>query len=63
MRLHREYDVFRHKSMGMAELREFMKFYEQVEVEDFDLCEATQRGLEAGVYSKGILHPDNENGV
>lgn len=36
---------------------------EQVEQEDYDLCEATQRGLEAGVYSRGILHPRNENGV
>lgn len=36
---------------------------EQVEQEDFDLCEATQKGLEAGVYSKGILNPHHENGV
>ncbi|KAL7007345.1 hypothetical protein EMMF5_003184 [Cystobasidiomycetes sp. EMM_F5] len=58
-----EYDVFRHHSMPMQELREFMSFYEQVEQEDYDLCEATQRGLEAGVYSKGTLHPQKENGV
>ena len=32
-------------------------------IKDFDLCEATQRGLEAGIYSRGILQPKNENGV
>lgn len=58
-----EYDVYKNKSMSMEKLREFMKFYEQVEQEDFDLCEATQRGLQAGIYSKGNLHPRNENGV
>jgi len=58
-----EYDVYKHNSVGMEELKDFMKFYEQVEQEDYDLCEATQRGLEAGIYSKGTLHPNKENGV
>ncbi|KAI5116936.1 hypothetical protein M0805_001494 [Coniferiporia weirii] len=58
-----EYDVYRHKSVPYEELREFMKFYEQVEQEDYDLCVLTQKGLNAGVYSQGMLHPDRENGV
>lgn len=32
-------------------------------MEDFDLCEATQKNLEQGIYEKGSLHPDRENGV
>ncbi|KAL5526168.1 hypothetical protein ACEPAG_7506 [Sanghuangporus baumii] len=58
-----EYDVYRRKTVPYEELREFMKFYEQVEKEDYDLCVATQRGLNAGIYSHGFLHPDRENGV
>jgi hypothetical protein len=58
-----EYDVFKRKSMSMDDLRKFMVFYEAVEQEDFDLCSATQISLNAGVYSKGILHPERENGV
>ncbi|TDL15448.1 ISP domain-containing protein [Rickenella mellea] len=49
-----EYDVFKRKSVQDHDLRDYMKFYEQVEQEDFDLCTATQRGLNSGVYSKGI---------
>ncbi|KAH8109535.1 ISP domain-containing protein [Phellopilus nigrolimitatus] len=49
-----EYDVYRRKTVPYEELREFMKFYEQVEQEDYDLCVATQRGLNAGVYSQGM---------
>jgi len=31
--------------------------------EDIDLCHAVQRNLEAGVYSKGVLSHEMENGV
>ncbi|THH05920.1 hypothetical protein EW145_g4448 [Phellinidium pouzarii] len=58
-----EYDVYRRKTITYEELREFMKFYEQVEKEDYNLCTATQKGLNAGIYSQGPLHPDKENGV
>jgi hypothetical protein len=58
-----EYDVFRRKKVPEPDFREFMKFYEAVEQEDYDLCVATQRALNVGVYSKGILHPAREVGV
>jgi choline monooxygenase len=32
-------------------------------LEDFAICEAVQRNLEAGVYDKGPLNPRHENGV
>ncbi|KAG8740233.1 hypothetical protein FRC10_004573 [Ceratobasidium sp. 414] len=55
-----EYDVFRHKSVSMEQLREYMQFYEQVEEEDYLLCVATQRNLNTGIYGRGVLHPDKE---
>jgi hypothetical protein len=32
----------------------------QVEEEDYLLCVATQRNLNTGIYSRGVLHPDKE---
>jgi len=31
--------------------------------EDIDLCHAVQRNLEAGVYNRGVLSNEMENGV
>ncbi|CCO35484.1 hypothetical protein BN14_09602 [Rhizoctonia solani AG-1 IB] len=47
----------------MEQLKDYMEFYEQVEEEDYLLCVATQRNLNTGIYSRGVLHPTNENGV
>ncbi|GAB1526184.1 hypothetical protein RhiTH_009350 [Rhizoctonia solani] len=58
-----EYDVFKRKTVSMERLKEYMEFYEQVEEEDYLLCVATQRNLNTGIYSRGVLHPSNENGV
>lgn len=32
----------------------------QVEEEDYDLCVATQRNLNAGIYNRGVLNPNTE---
>lgn len=45
------------------EFEEYFKFVRQVALEDFELCERAQRGLEAGVYAEGVLNPWKENGV
>ncbi|KAL5526169.1 hypothetical protein ACEPAG_7507 [Sanghuangporus baumii] len=58
-----EFDVFRRKGVPQEVLDENRKFFTQVQQEDFDLCEKTQRGLSSGIYNKGILHPREENGV
>ncbi|KAF8320727.1 Rieske [2Fe-2S] domain protein [Clavulina sp. PMI_390] len=58
-----EYDVFKRKGEPMEKFRKYMEFYEQVEIEDYDLCVATQRNLNSGIYSRGFLHPDKEIGV
>lgn len=34
--------------------RNYPQFYEKVEQEDYDLCVATQKGLNAGIYSQGF---------
>ncbi|EJD06366.1 Rieske [2Fe-2S] domain protein [Fomitiporia mediterranea MF3/22] len=58
-----EFDVFRRKGVPEEVLLENRKFYTQVQQEDFDLCENAQRGLNAGIYHKGVLHPEEEKGV
>lgn len=45
------------------EFEEYFKFVRQVALEDFELCERAQMGLEAGVYGEGVLNPRKENGV
>jgi hypothetical protein len=45
------------------EFEEYFKFVRQVALEDFELCEKVQEGLQAGIYGEGILNPRKENGV
>lgn len=45
------------------EFEEYYKFARQVAEEDQDLCEACQKNLQVGMYHKGILNPNKENGV
>ncbi|GME72500.1 unnamed protein product [Ambrosiozyma monospora] len=42
---------------------EYFKFARQVALEDIWLCEAAQKNLDMGLYPKGVLNPDAENGV
>lgn len=60
-----EYDVFRlntpHSNEG--NLKELLDFYRKVESEDIDLCKATQKNIERGIYQTGPLHPFKEEGV
>ncbi|KLO05502.1 Rieske [2Fe-2S] domain protein [Schizopora paradoxa] len=58
-----EFDVFSRKGTPKEKLDEYKKFFTQVQQEDFDLCEATQKGLNANIYQRGSLHPGVENGV
>lgn len=57
------YDIYKKKGIEEAEINDFVEFLQQVEIEDFDLCEATQKNLNTGVYSTGFLHPEKERGV
>ena len=58
-----QYDIYKKKGIDQAEIDDFVEFLQQVEIEDFDLCEATQKNLNTGVYSTGFLHPEKERGV
>lgn len=57
------YDIYKKKGISKEEIDDFVEFLQQVEIEDFDLCEATQKNLNSGVYSTGFLHPEKERGV
>ncbi|KXS14047.1 Bet v1-like protein [Gonapodya prolifera JEL478] len=56
-------EVFVRKGVSEAEMIRFSNFLKWVEVEDYVLCEATQRNLALGVYQVGVLHPFRENGL
>jgi Ring hydroxylating alpha subunit (catalytic domain) len=58
-----EYDIYNRKGAHPSEIKNFIEFLKEVEQEDFDLCEATQKNLNSGVYMSGPLHPVKENGV
>ncbi|KAI9021841.1 putative phenylpropionate dioxygenase [Hyaloraphidium curvatum] len=58
-----EYEIYANKNASKAEVDSFVEFFKKLEQEDFDLCEATQKNLEKGIYSKGVLHPVKETGV
>ncbi|EJU00742.1 ISP domain-containing protein [Dacryopinax primogenitus] len=51
------------KSLSEQEKEDFVKSFYQVFKEDCDLCEKVQKNVDAGVYSKGVLHPTHESGV
>lgn len=58
-----QYDIYKKKGISKTEIDDFVEFLQLVEIEDFDLCEATQKNLNTGVYSTGFLHPEKERGV
>lgn len=58
-----QYDVYRRIDGDRDEIDEFTRFMWQLNQEDFALCEQTQRNLEVGIYSTGVLHPEKERGV
>ncbi|KAI5955377.1 hypothetical protein KGF54_001938 [Candida jiufengensis] len=58
-----QYDIYTKKGIDEAQKKEFVDFLQLVEIEDFDLCQLTQKNLNEGIYSSGYLHPQKENGV
>lgn len=58
-----QYDIFTKKGLDEATKKEFVDFLQLVELEDFNLCENTQKNLNKRVYSTGYLHPTKERGV
>lgn len=58
-----QYDIYTKKGLDEASKKEFVDFLQLVELEDFNLCQLTQKNLNQGVYSSGYLHPQKERGV
>lgn len=58
-----QYDIYTKKGLPDAEKKEFVDFLQLVELEDFNLCQATQKNLNQGIYGSGFLHPKKERGV
>jgi len=50
-------------SLSEDEKDAFIESFYDVFVEDVALCEKTQKSLDAGIYTRGILHPTHESGV
>jgi choline monooxygenase len=46
-----------------AALRETVAFSDEIQLEDIDICEAVQRGLESSAYDSGRYSVQRENGV
>ncbi|KAK6201577.1 Rieske [2Fe-2S] iron-sulfur domain-containing protein [Scheffersomyces amazonensis] len=57
------YDIYTKKGLDDTAKKEFVDFLQLVELEDFNLCQLTQKNLNEGVYSTGYLHPNKERGV
>lgn len=58
-----QYDIYTKKGLADDKKKEFVDFLQQVEIEDYDLCVATQKNLKNGIYNTGYLHPTKEKGV
>lgn len=58
-----QYDIYTKKGLDEETKKEFVDFLQLVELEDFNLCELTQKNLNQGVYTSGYLHPLKERGV
>lgn len=55
-----ENEVYRHKNATDEEFDKINAFYHQVLAEDKDLCDGSQRNVNAGVYVNGEFHPEKE---
>ena len=48
---------------GQRELAETIAFSDEIQIEDVEICEAVQRGLQSSTYESGRYSPVRENGV
>ncbi|GAM39806.1 hypothetical protein TCE0_034r11646 [Talaromyces pinophilus] len=55
-----EYEVYRNKNSSDEQFGHLDSIFKQVLKEDKDLCNAAQENLNAGIYTNGQLHPQNE---
>lgn len=58
-----EYQVFRNPEVTEAIFQRAADFFENIELEDYDLMNGVQRNLNSGVFVNGPLHTQREGGV
>jgi hypothetical protein len=56
-------DFYLDSSLSEAEKEEFFTESRKVDMEDWELCLATQKNVDTGVYGAGMLHPIRESEV
>ena len=54
---------FRDPVAAQNEIGETVAFSDEIQIEDIEICEAVQRGLESPTYDSGRYSPQRENGV
>ena len=54
---------FRDPEAARREIDETVAFSDEIQIEDIDICEAVQRGLQSSTYDSGRYSPERENGV
>lgn len=54
--------MYRHKNAADADFQHMDALFKRILSEDKWLCNLTQKGLNAGVYVNGQLHPEYEEG-
>lgn len=55
-------EVYRNKNSSDQDFDKFNQIYKRIITEDKNLCEASQRNLNAGVFVNGEMHPKLEKG-
>jgi choline monooxygenase len=54
---------FKDPEAAKKEIEETVAFSDEIQIEDIDICEAVQRGLQSTTYDRGRFSPKRENGV
>ncbi|MEA2491037.1 MAG: choline monooxygenase, partial [Acidobacteriota bacterium] len=54
---------FREPEDAAREIDETVAFSDEIQLEDIEICEAVQRGLQSSTYESGRYSPERENGV
>jgi len=56
---------FRHpeSTKVKTEIAQTIAFSDEIQIEDVEICEAVQRGLQSSTYQSGRYSPQRENGV
>lgn len=54
---------FKDPASAQPQIEETVKFSDEIQLEDIDICETVQRGLQSMTYDRGRYSPERENGV